>query len=166
MSTRNWFKRLFMGKLQFGGRSKGKNALRSVVALLAIVTMGGFLATNTDSIVAQQEDVEVELIVIGGTVPIIVGEFDTGSLESTQPIVGSNSPTGLAYNTAIDAYVIVDISKNEVYFVGSDGILQSQFDTSGFSTNPQGIAYNSANDRYVISDSFAEDPFFVTTAGA
>jgi DNA-binding beta-propeller fold protein YncE len=155
-----------MGKLQFGGRSKGKNALRSVVALLAIVTMGGFLATNTDSIVAQQEDVEVELIVIGGTVPIIVGEFDTGSLESTQPIVGSNSPTGLAYNTAIDAYVIVDISKNEVYIVGSNGILQSQFDTSGFSTNPQGIAYNSANDRYVISDSFAEDPFFVTTAGA
>ena len=101
MSTRNRFKRLFMGKLQFGGRSKGKNALRSVVALLAIVTMGGFLATNTDSIVAQQEDVEVELIVIGGTVPIIVGEFDTGSLESTQPITLPSKRFALSSSTVM-----------------------------------------------------------------
>lgn len=165
MSIQTQLKSLFKGKQHFGGLLRGKNALRGVVAVLAIITMGGFLASNTDSIVAQQEDIGIQVIAVGGTVPVIVGEFDTGSLESTEPILGSNSPTGLAYNTTIDAYAIVDNSKDEVYIVGSDGNLQAQFNTSGFSTNPQGIAYDSANNRYVISDTSADELFFVTTAG-
>jgi hypothetical protein len=54
MSTRIRFKRLFNGKQNPGALLRGKTTLRSVIALFAIISLGGFLAANTHSLDAQQ----------------------------------------------------------------------------------------------------------------
>ena len=135
MSTQTRMKRLFKKRLHLSGLLSGKNALRSVAALVAIITMVGFLASNTHSIDAQQGDIELQVIAVGGTVPVIVGEYDTA-------VWGSNNPSGIAYKTLTDQYAITDPTDDEVYIVDNQGELVSQFDTSGYpSTNPLGIAF-------------------------
>ena len=158
MSTRIRFKRLFIGKQNPGTLLRGKTTLRSVIALFAIISLGGFLAANTHSLDAQQGDVVVQAIAVGGKIPVIVGEFDTA-------VFGSNDPTGIAYNTLTDQYAIADTTDDEVYIVDKQGVLQPQFDTSGFSTNPNGIAYDSVADQYVIADPIADELYFVSTTG-
>ena len=133
MSTQTRLKSRFKEKLHLGPLLSGKTALRSVAALLAIITLGGFLASNTHSIDAQQQDVVVQAVAVGGIIPVIVGEFDTA-------VLGTSGIIGIAYNTNVNKYAIVDNQADEVYIV-EQGTLLDQFDTSGFSTDPQGIAF-------------------------
>lgn len=137
----------------------GKNILRSLAALVGLIATGEFLGSNTHSLGAQEGDIEGLAIAVGGTIPVIVGEFDI-------PVWWSNNPSGLAYNTLTDQYAITDPTDDEVYIVDNQGELVSQFDTSGYpSANPLGIAYDSIADEYAIVDSTADEIYFVSTAG-
>lgn len=126
---------------------------------MAVISIGGFLASGTNQIVAQEGAIELQVVAVGGTIPVTVGEFDTA-------VWGASVPTGIAYNTLTDEYAITDSTDDEVYIVNNKGELQSQFNTSGYpSTNPTGIACDSTADEYAIVDSSADEIFFVRTAG-
>ena len=59
MSNQTRQESLLRGKLHFGALLRGKNALRSVAVLLAVITIGGFLASGTNQIVAQEGAIEL-----------------------------------------------------------------------------------------------------------
>jgi hypothetical protein len=79
-------------------------------------------------------------------------------------VFGSTSPVGITHINDTDNFAIVDNVADEVFFVNSAGLLQSQCDVSVFSTSPQGITYiteGSHEGNFAIVDNVADEVFII-----
>ena len=102
--------------------------------------------TTTDQFAITDRNKDAISIVDTSKPDRLAGQFSTS-------IFNSGYPQGISLISANGHFAIIDSTADEVFVVNANGLLQSRFDTSYFSSNPQGIAFDSDNEVFAIVDS-------------